>query len=74
MQLCLLRFDPETLALTGCVILDNAEQRKVTDGYYAVPVYTGEGDATRLHVITYKGVNGRAPDIVRLDYRWGDVK
>lgn len=74
MQLCLFRFDPETLALTSCVILDNADHQKVTDGYYAVPVYTGEGDQAQLHVITYKGVNGRPPDIVRLDYRWAEVK
>lgn len=74
MQLCLLRFDPETLALLGCVILDNADQRKVTDGYYAVPVLTGEGAGEQLHVITYKGANGRAPDIVRLDYLWSAVK
>lgn len=74
MQLCLLRFDPETLALTSCVILDNADHQRVTDGYYAVPVYSGEGDQAQLHVITYKGLNGRPPDIVRLDYRWADVR
>lgn len=74
MQLCLLRFDPESLALTGCVILDNAEQRKLSDGYYAVPVFTGEGAGTRLHVITYKGLAGQPPEIVRLDYRWADVR
>jgi len=74
MQLCLLRFDPETLALTGCVILDNAAHQKVTDGYYAVVTFTGEGDGTLLHVITYKALNGAAPDILRLDYLWRDVK
>ncbi len=74
MQLCLLRFDLETLAVTDCVILDNAEQQKVTDGYYAVPLFTGEGADTRLHVITYKAMNHEPPDIVRFDYRWSDVK
>ncbi|MDO8543119.1 MAG: hypothetical protein Q7S40_22015 [Opitutaceae bacterium] len=74
MQLCLFRFDPETLALVSCVILDNAEQKQVTDGYYAVPVFSGEGDAARLHVITYRALNKQFPDILRFDYRWADVK
>ena len=74
MQLCLIRFDLETLAVTSGVILDNPDHQKVTDGYYAVPVFTGEGDDARMQVITYKGLNSRPPDIVRLDYRWADVK
>ena len=74
MQLCLIRFDLETLAVTACVILDNPDHQKVTDGYYAVPVLTGDGDDARMQVITYKGLNSRPPDIVRLDYRWADVK
>lgn len=74
MQLCLFRFDPETLELTSCVILDNPGHQKVTDGYYAVPVFSGEGADTRLHVITYKALSQRPPDIVRFDYRWSDVK
>ena len=74
MQLCLLRFDLETLALTSCVILDNADNQKVTDGYYAVTTFTGAGDETRLHVFTYKALNQQPPDIVRFDFRWADVK
>lgn len=74
MQLCLFRFDLETLALTSCVVLDNADHQRVTDGYYAVVAFSGEGDAARMHVITYKALNGAPPDIVRLDYRWSDVK
>lgn len=74
MQLCLIRFDPKSLAVTGCVVLDNAEEKKVTDGYYAMAEFSGAGDDTRLHVITYKGLNGQPPGIVRLDYRWSDVK
>jgi hypothetical protein len=74
MQLCLLRFDLETLAITSCVVLDNAENKKVTDGYYAVTAFSGEGDDTRFHVITYKGMNQQPPDIVRFDYRWAEVK
>ena len=74
MQLCLLRFDLETLAVTSCVVLDNAENIKVADGYYAVTTFTGAGADTRLHVITYKALNQQPPDIVRMDYRWSEIK
>ena len=74
MQLCLIRFDPETLAVTSCVILDNAEHESVTDGYYAVVAFSGEGDSERMHVITYKALKSAPPDIVRFDYRWADVR
>ena len=74
MQLCLIRFDPDTLAVDSCVILDNADHQRVTDGYYAVVAFSGEADAARMHVVTYKALNGAPPDIVRFDYRWADVK
>jgi hypothetical protein len=74
MQLCLFRFDPESLQLTSCVVLDNAEEERVTDGYYAVTAFSGAGDQEVLHVITYKALNGQPPEIVRFDYRWADVK
>jgi hypothetical protein len=74
MQLTLIRFDPATLAVTGCTVLDNADDRNVTDGYYAVPTFTGVGAATRLHVFTYKALDRQPPEIVRFDYQWDDVK
>lgn len=74
MQLCLIRFDPQTLAVNGCVILDNADDRKVTDGYYAVTEFSGAGVDLRLHVFTYKALDGQPPGIVRMDFRWADVK
>lgn len=74
MQLCLLRFDPETLVVNACVILDNADNQNVTDGYYAVTAFSGQGADTRLHVFTYKALAGQPPGIVRFDYRWADVK
>lgn len=74
MQLCLIRFDPDTLAVTSCVVLDNADHQRVTDGYYAVVTFSGQGDAARMHVITYKALRGAPPDIVRFDYRWADVR
>ena len=74
MQLCLIRFDPETLAVTSVVVLDNADNQRVTDGYYAVTTFTGEADQARLHVFTYKALEGKPPTVVRFDYRWADVK
>lgn len=74
MQLCLIRFDPATLAVTAVVVLDNAENKRVTDGYYAVTTFSGEGAATVLHVFTYKALDSKPPEIVRLDYRWEEVK
>lgn len=74
MQLCLIRFNLETLEPEGCVILDNAENRRVNDGYYAVAEFSGAAADPRLHVITYKGLDGAPPSIVRFDYRWADVK
>jgi hypothetical protein len=74
MQLCLIRFDPETLAVGSVVVLDNADRQPVTDGYYAAAEFSGEGPGARLHVITYKATGGQPPEIVRYDYSWDDVK
>ena len=40
----------------------------------AVVEFSGPADNPRLHVVTYKGLNGAPPDIVRFDYAWADVK
>jgi len=74
MPLCLIRFDPASLAVDSVVVLDNADQQRVTDGYYAVTTFTGEGPAELLHVFTYKALGGKPPEIVRFDYRWSEVK
>jgi hypothetical protein len=74
MQLSLIRFDPVTLAVTGCTVLDNADHGNVTDGYYAVSTFTREGATTRFHVFTYKALDRKPPEIVRFDYQWEDVK
>jgi hypothetical protein len=74
MQLCLIRFDPETLAVSSVVVLDNADHQNVSDGYYAVTTFAGEGAQTLLHVFTYKAMGGKPPDIVRFDYRWAEVR
>lgn len=75
MQLSLFRFDLETLAVTGHVVLDNREDNEaVGDGYYAVPVWAERDGRTWLHVVTYKGTDGRPPEIIRFDYRWDEIR
>lgn len=74
MQLALFKFDPETLAITRHVVLDNAEKQPVADGYYAQPYWTGRDGRTIFHVITYKRVAEKNPDIVRLEFDWEDVR
>lgn len=74
MQLCLFRVDPATLRVTSYSILDNNDQAKVTDGYYAVPYFREAGGRTRMHVVTYKGIDRAPPRIIRLDYDWAEVR
>ncbi|MSU72698.1 MAG: exo-alpha-sialidase [Opitutus sp.] len=73
-QLCLFRIDPEQLAVTAYCVLDNAEAANVTDGYYAMPFFREVDGRTRLNVITYKGVDGQPPQIIRLEYLWDEVR
>jgi hypothetical protein len=72
-QLCLFRLDVETLTPETCWILDNAEQAAVSDGYYAVAATTGATDGQQLHIITYKGIRGAPPDLVRLVFKWNEL-
>lgn len=74
MELALFRIDPATLEVTQWSILDNPERADVTDGYYAVPYFREINGETFLNLITYKGLNGQPPDIVRLQYRWNEIR
>lgn len=74
MMLGLFRFDPETLSLEKHVVLDNAENQRVADGYYATPFWHRRANRTFLNVITYKMITGRKPDIVRFEYDWDEVR
>ena len=74
MMLSLLRFDPSTLAVESHVILDNAQNQRVVDAYYAVPFWQKRKGKEYFNVITYKSVFGRMPDIVRFEYEWDEVK
>ncbi len=72
MQLALFKFDPETLAITKHIVLDNASKQSVADGYYAQPYWTE--DNRRLHIITYKRGTEKNTSIVRLDFDWETVR
>ena len=74
MELALLKIDPATLAVTQWAMLDNSERASVTDGYYAVPYFTEVDGSTRFNLITYKGVNGLPPQIIRLEYLWNEIR
>ncbi len=68
MELGLFRLDPEQLTVEQSFVLDNAEQGKVTDGYYTCPIIVNTEDRELLNVFTYKGLFGNSPDILRLQF------
>jgi len=74
MQLCLFRLDPAELSVRSYAILDNEIDEDVTDGYYSSPQWLERDGNTIFSVITYKGLEGSDPDIVRLEYRWNEVR
>jgi hypothetical protein len=74
MKLALFRFDPATLAITKHVILDNAENQNVISAYYAMPWWQKRGAKTYFNLVTYKQLNGRMPDILRMEFDWEEVK
>lgn len=74
MQLALFKFDPQTLAITRHVVLDNAEKKPVADGYYAQPYWTEKQGRTGFHVVTYKSGKQKVPDIIRLEFDWEEVR
>lgn len=74
-QVCLLRFDPETLVVDRVVVLDNeGGQMAVTDGYYAAPYWQERGGQTWFNTIIYRGIGLNHPDIVRLEFDWEEVR
>lgn len=74
-QVCLLRFDPETLVVDRVVVLDNENgQMAVTDGYYAVPYWQEHDGRTWFNAIIYRAIGLSHPDIVRLQFDWEELK
>ncbi len=74
MQLALFKFDPQTLAITKHVVLDNSERLRVPDGYYAQAYWTEKEGHTGFHVITYKSGTQKVPEIIRLEFDWAEVR
>lgn len=74
MKLSLFRFDPATLAISKRVLLDNAGEENVIDGYYAVPYWQERRGRTYFNTIIYKRMINRHPDIVRLEFDWEEVR
>lgn len=74
MQLCLFRLDASGVGVESYSILDNADNKNVTDGYYAMGYFRGTGTDTRFHVITYKALDRQPPSILHLEYNWDDVR
>jgi len=74
MQLCLFRLDPAKLTVRSYSILDNEDEAGVTDGYYGSPQWWEQDGKTYFDTVTYKGLNGNDPDIIRLRFRWNEVR
>jgi hypothetical protein len=74
MRLSLFKFDPATLEITKHVLLDNAEGAPVSDGYYAAPYWQQRDARTYFNVVTYKRMENRMPDIIRIEFDWDEVR
>ncbi|MCB1123505.1 MAG: glycoside hydrolase [Verrucomicrobiae bacterium] len=74
MKLSFFRFDPDSFAITKHVILDNAEEENVIDGYYAVPYWQERRERMYFNAIIYKRPISRNPDIVRLEFDWEEIR
>lgn len=73
-SLRLYRFDPETLALLGNVLLDENESN-IGHSYYAEHWFSEEGEQTRLHIVTYvPRLNPDMPDIVAFTFDWANIR
>ncbi len=68
MELALIRFDPESLTVETHFVLDNANQGKVTDGYYPCPLIVNTRDDAILNVFDYRALLGSSPDIIRFQF------
>lgn len=75
-RLGLVRIDLQSLTVTNVSLLDNADGLlPVKDAYYAAPYWQKTGDETWFNTITYRSAGAaEAPDIIRLAFRWEEVK
>ncbi len=68
MELAVIRFNPKNLTVDKLYTIDNAEQGKVTDGYYPCPIIVDTGKQKRLNIFDYRAFLGNPPDIIRLQF------
>ena len=68
MELAVIRFDPKSLNVEKLYTIDNAEQGKVTDGYYPCPIIVDTGEQNLLNIFDYRAILGNPPDIIRLQF------
>ncbi len=74
-RLGLLRIDPDQLHIEQVALLDNADENiDVKDGYYPAPYWQKVGEDLWFNAVTYKTTGSNPPDIIRLAYRWDEIK
>jgi hypothetical protein len=73
-ELALFKFSPDTLAITHHLVLDTANDQSPGDSFYAQPFWQERDGRTRFHIITYKRGAGPGLDIVRLEFKWEEVR
>ncbi len=75
MELALFRINPDSVAVERAMLLDPPDGVNIKDGYYAVPYFQQSKEALFFNVITYRRAADRPnPDLVRLEYRWDEVR
>lgn len=74
-RLGLLKIDPATLNLSQIAFLDNEDgEEEVADGYYAGVYWQKVEGETWFNAVTYKTKGKNPPDIVRLAFKWNEVR
>ncbi|MCT1526045.1 hypothetical protein [Sphingobacterium hotanense] len=75
-SLGLLRINKKSFDVENISLLDNPQVESVLkDGYYAGFYWQPKLNESFFNVITYRAFSGaEAPDIIRLEYKWNEVK
>lgn len=74
-RLGLLKIDPATLTLSQIAFLDNEDGlEEVMDGYYAGVYWQKSEGETWFNAITYRSKGKNPPDIIRLAFKWDEVR
>lgn len=75
-SLGLLRINKKSFEIENISLLDNPQAESVLkDGYYAGFYWQEKRNESHFNVITYRAFLGaEAPDIIRLEYKWNEVK